>query len=293
MDTSNPRFKPRIRYFEIEYCLHTQNPNGIEISNDCLYSLVKRLADSASPTSADQHDKRWVSFYVPMKRDGKLISIPLDIVEYNNTYYCFFKRIGTLGVKPGNEKYDRFFSLIFREALRYFQIIKRTGGGIVQRTVPYDIRTGKILGKYLMTSVMSQKEKKKLAESYISNQKSTPQLSRISLNEYLEVCTICYKAAFGMKTRPLSPVEMYRRWADGRDGEMLSIKDWNNKDEFTAWYEGHKWLGSHPFEIVFSWSNIGIQLFPPEKDTPEYVLDVSNYACADRSLKMIDRKSVV
>ncbi len=113
------------------------------------------------------------------------------------------------------------------------------------------------------------------------------EIKKISLNEYLNVAAICYKAAYQEKTENLSDLEMYKKWADGRDGRMLSIDDWNSKDSFEKWYHSGEHIGSHPFEIVFSWHKHGIHLYPPD-NSPCYKLRVTNFAYAWDFLKMID-----
>ncbi len=79
---------------------------------------------------------------------------------------------------------------------------------------------------------------------------------------------------------------MYKKWADGRDGGMLSIKDRDNKKEFMDWMGSGKDAGAHPFEIVFSWHRHGIHLYPPSSHEPYYHLRVTNYAYATEFVKM-------
>ena len=110
----------------------------------------------------------------------------------------------------------------------------------------------------------------------------------ISLNDYLNVCAICYKAAFGEKTRNMSPEDMYRRWADGRDCGMLKIKNKTSKRAFMYWLRHKSHCGGHPFEIVFSWYRHGIHLYPPNKHEPWFSIFVTNYAYAWKFLKMVE-----
>ena len=103
----------------------------------------------------------------------------------------------------------------------------------------------------------------------------------ISLNQYLSVVAICYRAAFGEKTRGLKPIDMYLKWADGRHGGMLDIKDWNSEKEFDEWLNGKKIPGSHPFEIIFSFIEKGVCLFPPLKQRNYFTLRCPTYLFAD------------
>jgi hypothetical protein len=110
----------------------------------------------------------------------------------------------------------------------------------------------------------------------------------ISLNDYLNVASICYKAAYPEETKNLSNIDMYKKWADGRHGGMLSIQDWNDKKEFSEWYKSGEHIGFHPFEIVFSWHRHGIHLYPPSDTSHGYKIIVTNYAYAWDFIKMVD-----
>jgi len=58
----------------------------------------------------------------------------------------------------------------------------------------------------------------------------------------------------------MAPLEMYKKFADGRDGGMFGIKNWESKREFLSWYKSDRGFGSYPFEIIFSWHRHGIHL---------------------------------
>lgn len=117
--------------------------------------------------------------------------------------------------------------------------------------------------------------------------KKNLQINNISLNDYLNVAAICYKAAYKKKTKRLSHLELYKKWTDGRHGGMLDIKNPDSKDEFADWHASGRWAGSHPFEIVFSWHRHGIHLYPPDRWKQQYLLTVTNYAYADDFVKMV------
>jgi hypothetical protein len=175
---------------------------------------------------------------------------------------------------------------IFRETLKFSHLIKRTKSEILQKTIPYDLRTGKVKGKYIMKKTMAKAEKENILLSYEKHSKKQLRVSQISLNEYLKVASLCYRAAYGEKAKNISPIEMYKKWADGRDGRMLSIKDWDSREEFTGWKKSGIWVGSHPFEIVFSGHNHGVHLYSPYEERPYYLLQVTNYAYARDFIKM-------
>lgn len=165
-------------------------------------------------------------------------------------------------------------------------LIKRTEWKIAEKTVPYDIRTGKIKGKFVMARMLPQDEKIRLIESYNQHLQKNLKVKSCSLNEYLDTACICYKAAFSERTDALTPLKMYKKWADTRDGKMLSIKDWNSRKAFSGWYKSKKWSGAHPFEIVYNWMELGIHLYPPSRDSVQGYFLSTNYAYASSFVKM-------
>jgi len=281
------KFEPKLKYYEIEYLVEHTTFKEKEIKNTQVYNLIKKLISKASPTYKDKFDKKWFYFYLPIKRSGCSITIPFSIMEYKKEFFVGFHQLGNLHIKKGKKKIEKEYKTIFKETLRFIPLIKKTKNEILKKTIPYDIRTGKIKGKYIMKKSMLKKEKEKILLFYEKHLKKQLKISQISLNKYLKVAAICYQAAYGKKTKNLSSLKMYKRWADGRDGGMLSIKNWNSKEEFMDWEKSGRWIGSHPFEIVFSGHNHGIHLYPPYEENPYYSLQVTNYAYARDFIKMV------
>lgn len=224
---------------------------------------------------------------MPVRRSGRRISIPLWIMKYKQDFYANFRFLGMLKISKGKEEVREEYKTIFEEAIRFSSVIKATKGEIVKKTAPYDFRIGKVKGKYIMDEVMPKREKARLSNLYEKHQGKNLEIADISLNDYLNTAAVCYRAAYE-KARGLSPLEMYNRWADGRHGGMLDIKDFDSKEEFIGWKKGGKWVGSHPYEIVFSWHRHGIHLYPPDVDygKPRYSLRVTNYAYAPDFIRM-------
>ena len=188
-----------------------------------------------------------------------------------------------LQIKKGREKIERIYQDLFKESLRFLFFIKKDNQ-IIKRTLPYDYRTGKIKGKYLFKP-MPKQEKEKILFSYENHLKKQLQVSEISLKDYLETAAICYRVYGKKEANKLSSLEMYKRWADGRDEGMLSLNQ-NSKNDFNKWLRNRSHAG-HPFEIVFSWREHGIHLYPPELSRQYFSLDVTNYAYVGAYLKML------
>ena len=285
------RFKPKLHYDDIEYYLHGFNEKCIE--NDKVYVLTEELTQSACPTYDDNIDKRWEYFCVPFERNRKTIVIPMWIMKYNEEFFIMLQSFGNFRVKKDNkdtEKFcrtEKFYRNVIAETLRFVPILKKDDR-ILQKIIPYDIRTGKIKGRHILDNLLSQERKKVILENYEIHVEKDLQITDISLNEYLNVAAICYKAAYNKEAESISNIDMYKRWADGRDGEMLSIKDWDSKKEFYEWHNSGRYMGGHPFEIVFSWHRHGIHLYPPNEQSPYYNIIVTNYAYARSFLEMVD-----
>lgn len=276
-------FKPKIRYYELEYYLDKFKEK--EVKNTRIYELVKTLVNKAEPSHRDRYDKRWDGFYLPLKRSGRLIATPVWIMEYRKEFFIRLHLLGGIHVRRGKEKAEDFYKTLFSEVLRFIPAIK-TNEKILERLVPYDIRTGKIKGQYVLEKLFPKNEKEKLLETYAEHTAKNMDTGEISLEEYLNVAAICYRAAFPEESKGLTPPEMYKKWADGRDGGMFSIKDWTSKTAFAEWLKSGRHVGSHPFEIVFSWHGHGIHLYPPHDK--HYGLYVTNYAYAPKFIKMVE-----
>jgi len=279
---------PKISFGEAEYLLRNNSFNGKEINNDEVYNAVKKLTARVFPAYKESEEERWEDFYLPLKRNSKLISIPFKIVEYKKEFFAIFHLLGNLHITKGSRKVEKTYRNVFEETLKFTRLIKKTNGEILKKAVPYDFRTGKIKGRYILEKVFSQKEKRKIMNDYKEHASKKFKGEACSLNEYLHIAGICYRPVYGKKARLLNPLEMYKKWADGRDGKMLSIKDGDSKKAFADWHKRGMWVGSHPFEIVFSWHRHGIHLHPPSSHNNwKYSLRVTNYAYAKDFIKMV------
>lgn len=283
MSTKIVSIEPEITFTELEYYLHGFGEK--EIENTETYNMVRTLSDEALPSYQDKLDTIWEGFYLLVKREGRVIALPFGIHEYNKEFFVHFHLLGNLHIKRGEKESEEFYKNIFSEALRFMPVIK-ADEKIIEKLIPYDIRTGKIKGLYVLEKVLSKNSKEKILKDYARHVERNPEIKEISLNEYLRTAGICYIAAYGKKAKSLSPLEMYKKWADGRDGGMLSIKDWSDRKEFQDWMDSGKDAGGHPFEIVFSWHRHGIHLYPPSSYQPYYHLVVTNYAYATEFIKM-------
>jgi hypothetical protein len=140
---------------------------------------------------------------------------------YDKRFFLSFPR-SQIEVDKGMEKNEFYFGLI-KQTLRFSRILKKDPN-IITKALPYDIRTGRVLGKYVLEKLLPAGKKKTILRLYRKHVERGEKLQGISLNDYLNTAAICYRAAFGSKTKGLTAEKMYRKWADGRDCGMLNIR---------------------------------------------------------------------
>ncbi|MGC9085038.1 MAG: hypothetical protein ACP5IT_02510 [Thermoproteota archaeon] len=276
-------FTPRATVYEFELYLSGSFEEKV-IENNEIYSLVKKLVSKVFVTYQDKFEKRWFYFFLPLRIRKRFICIPFAVVKYKKDFFVSFKRLHTnsMRIKKGNKRYEDFYFNIFKDAIRFLPLTEKLNP---EKFIPYDIRQGKIKGKFVLRKVMSKEEAEEIKREY--KKQLERRTERVSLSDYLNACAISYRAAFGDKVQHLKPVEMYKKFADGRDCGMLEIKDYDSKEEFEAWLKEKSHCGGHPFEIVFSWLGHGIHLYPPEEDSPYFLLNVTNYGYAEEFVKML------
>lgn len=276
-------FKPKYTFSQLQLFL-PQRFESQTIQDSRLYKALNKLTKKAFPTEKSHCEKRWSDFYIPFKRRDYFILVPITIILYDKRFFLSFQH-SQVEVCKGNNKNDFFLGLI-NQTLEFSRIIKKNPD-IVIESVPYDIRTGRVLGKYVLENLLPAEKKAKILKLYNDHLKREEKLHCISLNDYLNTAALCYKASFGNKTNSLSAEQMYKKWSDGRDCGMLEIKNKKSSKDFNYWLNNKSHCGGHPFEIVYSWHGHGIHLFPPYQNKPYFTLTVTNYNYAMSFLEMI------
>ena len=279
-------FEPEYSFSQLQQNVPQRAGMQIRIQNSKLYEMLDKLTEKAYPTEESAYENRWNDFYLPFKRKGYFILIPLTVILYEKNFFLCILH-STIEVCKGKEKDDdKFYLGLIKQTLKFCQILRKDPG-IVLKAIPYDIRTGRVLGKYVLEDLFPCDKKQEILALYRNYIKRERKAHGVSLNDYLDTAAICYRAAFGGKTDDLSPEQMYRRWADGRDCGMLEIGNKKSKKAFSYWLDNKSHCGGHPFEIVFSWIEHGIHLYPPYPDRSYFSLRVTNYMYAIPFLEMV------
>jgi hypothetical protein len=275
-------FKPKHTFSQLQQNLPQSFDSIVQDSR--LYKAVKTLTKKARPTEENNYEKRWHDFYLPLKRKGYFILVPMAIIMYDKRFFLGFLH-SNIEVRNGRAKSNFYLSLI-RQTLKFSQILKKDPA-IVMQSIPYDIRTGRVLGKYVLKNLLPYEKKEEILKLYRDHIERGEKSHDVSLNDYLTTAALCYKASFGNKTNGLTVEQMYRKWANGRDCGMLGIKNKKSRKDFSHWLDNKSNCGGHPFEIVFSWHGHGIHLFPPYMEKPYFTLSVTNYMYAMPFIEMV------
>ena len=284
-------------YYEIEWVLGERFRQNVTIDDE-LYETVGKLARTAYPTMR-RGDTRWFYFYVLVKRNRKVIALPFGVVLYRERFFVSFEHTGQLEVRRGGDRKEiygrrieevrekKLFGKLLEDALSFVPKIKKNPG-ILEKLVPHDLQEGRVKRKYIDGGLMPLSEAERIKQRYAAHKRRMGPAPKCSLRGYLNTASICYKAAYLDKVANMTPKEMYLRFADGRHGGMLEIKNQDSPGEFGAWCRSGRWAGSHPFEIVFSWMEHGILLYPPSEERPHYTLRVVNLSYSGTYVKMVE-----
>lgn len=233
------------------------------VSNSHLYRMVEDLTDQAQPKRFGKGDLRWISFYLPVRDMGRAICVPFAVTKYRDNFYVHLNVLGRFCVTKGDDEYDKLFDTIVSEVAKFVPDLRDRHD--VERLVPYECRTGKIKGRYVLErKLLPARLRRKILSAYKAHLAKRLTTAPVSLNQFLNVTAICYRAVHS-EADSMQPQEMYERWADVRHGGMLELKNPNSVEEYGEWLHGRTWEGSHPFEIFPGYSQLGIHLMPPKR----------------------------
>src|SRR3990172_3729309 len=83
-------FEPEYSFSDMQQNLPQRFESQICIHDSRLYKAVGELTEKAYPTEESDYEKRWSDFYLPLKRKGYFILIPLTIILYDQKFFLCF-----------------------------------------------------------------------------------------------------------------------------------------------------------------------------------------------------------
>lgn len=258
----------------------------LAVPDEKLCAMLHALTAKAFPSEQDGDKTVWEFFYIPMRRNRSAIVVPMTVYQEGRQYTLTFPDKAPIEVTEGSQTHPLLQSLI-RETLGFADIVKRHPD-MIEQCLPYDFRTGRVRGRYILDTILPNISKHAIKRQYSEHLSKNLTCDRLSLNEYLDFAALCYQAAFQWKTDGLTPEQMYRTWADGRDCGMLDIPDRTSPELFRRWVQDHEDCGGHPFEIVRAIDGLGIHLIPFRFDDRCLTLLVSSDSLAWLYLNMVE-----
>jgi len=154
-------FEPKYTFSQLQQNLPQRVESQIQDSR--LYKAVRMLTEKAYPTEESDYEKRWHDFYPPLKRKGYFILVPLAIILYDKRFFLGFSH-SQVEVCKGKEKNEFYLGLI-EQTLKFSRVLKKDPG-IVTKAIPYDIRTGRVLGKYVLEDLSEAKRLHRSSENH-------------------------------------------------------------------------------------------------------------------------------
>ncbi|MBQ6052293.1 MAG: hypothetical protein IJL30_03270 [Clostridia bacterium] len=193
----------------------------------------------------------------------------LTTVQYKEWRSVFLNGVPVIQINPEKNGWEHdiseFLKWLISEVENVLKLLKKGEyNRYIRETLPYKYRTGVISAKDYWElnpeaearhfEKLSQEEcaefGKLLDESTLDGEnKPFGRIKEMTVNKYLEISKIGYDAnkLDGYETK--TPLEMYKRHADGRDGGFLDI-DPDSPDAFDQWYNiPDKWAISNPSHL--------------------------------------------
>lgn len=274
------------------------------------FKAILRLLCGLKPETLDKTDVVWQCPW--LRTEGRKTEWHRVTVQlYNGTAYVGFGarnswnlNLGTGlfgGINIGEERkgfdpggrFMRWFLAALEKEIKRFLAGPEKYNHFVEKSLPYRFRVGKILRKNLWV----KKDEKyfvrdELRSKGINEFEQTvrdclkPALQKeMTSGEFLRLCALAYDAIFP-KERRLTPLEKYRRHADGRDDGLLDL-DSKDPEAFRAWMKSNR-FGGHPWEVVRGGNSTHIDLAPMEAESGGWQIFLRGHStvCAAQTIKM-------
>ena len=263
------------------------------------YGDFEDWQDSAKTLTREQFQDEWES---SCPADTKYF-FKLTTVQYMEYHSLFLNDHLIISVEPDRKgcQFDisDFLTWILDGVRNVVRMVKEgTYLSYLETNLPYRYRTGTMpLPVYWE---LYPKEKayhfRRISEKdcmefnrILSESDDVPRdrIKEMTVNKYLNFCMLGYRANNLEGCNDKTTLEMYRRYADDRDGGLLTIEP-DSAKAFDRWYglsREEKWEiknASHAWEVIRGSSRTRIHMFV-HKDEPGYYLSLSanEYCCPE------------
>jgi hypothetical protein len=201
--------------------------------------------------------------------------------QYRETIYLFSPGLDSLEITTEGEtnrelyetEQDLLAECLAQISTIYKQVKKDPIGyhRTLLRSLPPGLRTGIISRKFVNLLIpeyrpfhkeLSRTEMRDIL-NFLKHPPRTTTVETLTAGTYFEYCRLAYlsnpEEFKGEMDSGMSGLEMYERWADGRDGGLSKLP-LDNPEALREWYEDKGRFGDHPWEIYRGGNSTHIDL---------------------------------
>lgn len=204
----------------------------------------------------------------------------LSVTHYNEEYFIFFDNKLTLHILDASpEIKDSFNSQLIlwidQTVDSCVDWLKKDTAGYnqyVSQHLPFSRRVGRILRKHYWNIDREEKEwmLKGLTKADLDILKTIVELSeseertifqeKMTSDIFFNCCKMGYEANGYSYNMGLKPVDLYRKFADGRDFGLAQLNP-DSPEAFEEWFDRREWQFGHPWEVCRGGNSTHISLY--------------------------------
>ena len=227
-------------------------------------------------------------------------------LRYREYRSVFLNRVPIIQVAPENQGFEHDISAILSWLIEQTQAtidMMKLGKyeSWINDNLPYKYRRGTVETKKYWElypqeeaehfDIISKDEVSRFSEYLSRKTDGNERIGKMTVNFYLELCRIGYTANKLKGTDVMSPLELYRRYADDRDGGLLTI-DPDSSDAFDNWFNlshDEKWKienPSHQWEVIQGSSRTRVHLSVLKDNQGYYlILSCNEFCCSEYAVR--------
>lgn len=203
-----------------------------------------------------------------------------SVSHYNEEYFISVNNKLTLHIKNKtcaiNESINsQLISWIDQTVDKQIDRLKKDACGYnryINQDLPFSMRTGRLLRQHYWKIDPEGKEwtLKGLTVSDIDTLKAIVELSeneeqtifsdKMTSGIFFDCCKLGYEANSYSYETELKPVDIYRKFADGRDFGLTQLET-DSPEAFEEWFDKREWQIGHPWEVCRGGNSTHISLY--------------------------------
>ncbi len=177
-----------------------------------------------------------------------------------------------------NERLYKLLSYIIIKVKEVLKMLENnTYNDYIMKNLPFKNRFGVIkrsdywkINEYVKKELLEEISKTEI-EAFVLNAKedTNERIVDMTANKYFYCVRLAFQS-IGRELGNLSDIELYKKYADGRDEGLTNI-DLDSKEAFDDWYKDKDRRGGHPWEIIRGHSYSRVNLMVGHDDKGYYL----------------------